>query len=384
VGHNTLRITANGVDVALRDGALDEMRRLAGDAFAAGAIGLSTGLIYVPGAYSDTSEIVALATVAHGWNVPYTTHMRNEERELAAALDEAIDIGRRAGVRVQISHCKAAGRTSHGNGTMLLEKLRAARGEGIDVRGDQYPYLAGGTFLAALFPPEAQEGGIDALVGRLGRAEERARLRAAAEDPRRTVGTGLWREAGPGDVRVIRHVDTEVVGKTLSDLTGDGDAWETACALVARDPTAMMVITLMAEDDVRTIMADPLISVGSDNGIPEGLDHPRTWGCFPRFLGTYVRDLGVVDWPEAVRKMTSSTARQFGLVGRGWVGPGAVADLCVFDRETVGHAGTYVVPDVLPTGIAWVTLEGDVVVDSGEFTGDRRGRVLRNTAASAR
>jgi N-acyl-D-amino-acid deacylase len=183
---------------------------------------------------------------------------------------------------------------------------------------------------------------------------------------------------------VIRHVDTEVVGKTLSDLTGDGDAWETACALVARDPTAMMVITLMAEDDVRTIMADPLISVGSDNGIPEGLDHPRTWGCFPRFLGTYVRDLGVVDWPEAVRKMTSSTARQFGLVGRGWVGPGAVADLCVFDRETVGHAGTYVVPDVLPTGIAWVTLEGDVVVDSGEFTGDRRGRVLRNTAASAR
>jgi len=383
VGHNTLRINANGVDVDLRDGALDEMRRLAGESFAAGAIGFSTGLIYVPGAYSKTDEVVAIATVAHRWDVPYTTHMRNEERELASALDEAIDIGRRAGVRVQISHCKAAGRASHGNGTMLLEKLRRARAEGVDVRGDQYPYLAGGTFLAALLPPAAQEGGIDALVRRLRDANERARLRTIAEDQERPMGTGLWREARPGDVLVTRHDDERVVGATLADVAGAEDAWEVACRLVAEDPKAMMVITLMAEEDVRTIMADPLISIGSDNGIPQGLDHPRTWGCFPRFLGAYVRELGVVEWPEAIRKMTSSTARQFGLAGRGWLGPGAYADVCVFDPQTVGHDGTYVVPDVRPSGIEWVVLQGEVVVEKGEFTGERHGRVLRNIASLA-
>jgi N-acyl-D-amino-acid deacylase len=381
VGHNTLRLTANGVEQKLRDGALDEMCALADEAFAAGAAGLSTGLIYVPGAYSDTEEVVALARVARRWGRPYTTHMRDEERELASALDEAIEIGRRAGVRVQVSHCKAAGRAMHGNGSMLLEKLHRARVDGVDIRGDQYPYLAGGTFLAALFPPEAQEGGIDALRARLRDATERARLRALAEDQTRSMGTGLWREVGPADVLVIRHTDPANIGRTLEAIASDGDAWEVLCAKVAEDPTAMMVVTLMVEDDVRTIMADPLISVGSDNGMPYGLDHPRTWGCFPRFLGRYVRELGLIGWPEGIRKMTSSTAAQFGLTGRGFIGPGAVADVCVFDPGAIGHDGTYTQPDVKPDGVAHVLLEGIVVVDDGEFTGERHGRVLRSTGA---
>ena len=381
VGHNTLRLTANGVEQKLRDGALEEMCALADEAFAAGAAGLSTGLIYVPGAYSDTEEIVALAKVARRWGRPYTTHMRDEERELASALDEAIEIGRRAGVRVQISHCKAAGRAMHGKGSMLLDKLRAARGTGVDIRGDQYPYLAGGTFLAALFPPEAQEGGIDALCARLREPGERARLRAVAEDQAASMGTGLWREVTPADVLVTRHTDETNIGKTLETIAGDNDAWEVLCTTVAADPTAMTVVTLMAEDDVRTIMADPLISVGSDNGMPYGLDHPRTWGCFPRFLGRYVRELELLDWPEAIRKMTSTTAAQFGLTGRGFVAPGAIADLCVFDPSSIGHDGTYTKPDVRPDGIAYVTLEGIVVVDDGEFTGKRHGRVIRPTDA---
>ena len=381
VGHNTLRLTANGVDGPLRDGALEEMCALADEAFAAGAAGLSTGLIYVPGAYSDTDELVALAKVARRWGRPYTTHMRDEERELASALDEAIEIGRRAGVRVQISHCKAAGRTMHGKGSLLLDKLRRARVAGVDVRGDQYPYLAGGTFLAALFPPEAQEGGIDALFARLRDAGERARLQKVADDQTASMGTGLWREVTPADVLVTRHTDATNIGRTLEAIAGDDDTWEVLCRAVAEDPTAMMVVTLMDEDDVRTIMADPLISVGSDNGMPYGLDHPRTWGCFARFLGRYVRELRLLDWPEAIRKMTSSTAAQFGLTGRGFVAPGAIADLCVFDPGTIGHDGTYTKPDVRPDGIHYVVLEGTVVVDGGEFTGERHGRVLRSTVA---
>ncbi len=377
VGHNTLRLTANGTGEQLKDGALDEMCRLADEAFAAGAAGLSTGLIYVPGAYSNTDEIVALATVAHRWNRPYTTHMRNEERELAAALDEAIDIGRRAGVRVQISHCKAAGHASHGASSILLEKLHLARVEGVDVRGDQYPYLAGGTFLAALLPPGAQDGGVEALGRRLNDPAERQRLREIAEDDARTMGAGLWREATPDDVLVTRHRDAANVGTTLANLAAGHDPWEVVCRLVADDPAAMMVITLMDEADVRAIMVDPLIGIGSDNGIPVGLDHPRTWGCFPRFLGHYVRELGLVTWPEAIRKMTSTSARQFGLTGRGWLGAGAAADICVFDPATIGHAGTYEVPDVRPTGIEHVVLAGSIVIENGTFTGERRGRVLR-------
>jgi N-acyl-D-aspartate/D-glutamate deacylase len=264
---------------------------------------------------------------------------------------------------------------------MLLDKLKGARVAGVDIRGDQYPYLAGGTFLAALFPPEAQEGGIDALQARLGDAGERARLRAVAEDEAASMGTGLWREVTPADVLVTRHTDAANIGKTLEAIAADADAWEVLCAKVAEDPTAMMVVTLMDEDDVRTIMADPLISVGSDNGMPYGLDHPRTWGCFPRFLGRYVRELALLDWPEAIRKMTSSTAAQFGLTGRGFIGPSASADLCVFDPNTIGHDGTYTKPDVRPDGVAYVLLEGTVVVDDGEFTGERHGRVLRSTGA---
>ena len=377
VGHNTVRMTVNGMDRALRPGALEEMYRLVDEAMSAGAIGFSTGLIYVPGTYSETEEVVALARAAHRWGRLYTSHMRSEERALGSALDEAMHVGRSARVRVQISHCKAAGRAQHGNSKLLLEKLHQARVEGIDVRGDQYPYLAGATFLSALLPPSAHEGGPEALRGRLRDPAERGQMRAAAEDQIPESGTGLWRECTPEDVLVVHHRDDAAEGRTLAEISAGGDPWDMLCRLVEADLSAMMVISLMDEDDVRAIMADPLISIGSDNGIPVGLEHPRTWGCFARLLGRYVRELGLLEWSEAIRKMTSSSATHFGLSGRGWVGPGAVADLTVFDPETIGHDGTYQRPDVKPTGIGYVLLAGEVVVDDGAFTGARAGRVLR-------
>lgn len=379
VGHGTLRLAANGMDVDLAPGALETMQALLADAFEAGAHGISSGLIYVPGTYATTEELAALGVVAARFQRIYATHMRDEGRHLDEALDEALEIGTRAGIRVQISHCKAAGRSSHGQGPHLLERLRAARATGVDVRGDQYPYTAGSTFLSSLLPPVASAGGMQELQQRLLEPSERARLRSMAESAER--GSQLWTEASPADILIVRHSDSQNMGRTIAELAGGANPWDKVCDLVAIDPSAMIVIALMDETDVRAIMRDPLISIGSDSGPPDGQQHPRTWGCFPRLFGTYVRELGVLGLEEAVRKSTSMTANHFRLVGRGVLAPGSVADICVFDPMTIDHAGTYIEPDASPSGIEYVVVDGCVAVEGGSFNGERAGRVLRAGAA---
>jgi N-acyl-D-amino-acid deacylase len=376
VGHGTLRLTANGLEERLRPGAAERMAALAAEAFEAGAVGLSSGLIYVPGSYAGTGELVALARVAAAYGGVYATHLRDEGGHLEAALDEAVTIAGTAGTRLQVSHCKAAGRAAHGTAGRLLERLAAARLDGIDAQGDQYPYDAGATVLSALLPPAVAAGGTEAMRARLRDPGTRAALRAQAE--RGGIGDGAWAEADPADVLLTGHRDPGVVGRTLAEVAGGRDPWDVLCELVAGDPAAAIVVRLAREDDVRAIMASPLVGVGSDNGPPTGLEHPRTWGCFPRLLGRYVRELGVLTWEQAVRKATWLGARQFRLDGRGLLVEGAVADLCVFDPATVGHDGTYLDPDVPVTGIEHVVLAGDLVVEHGRFTGRRSGRVLRS------
>src|SRR5215218_6862292 len=375
VGHGTLRLTANGLEERLRPGAAARMAALAAEAFQAGAVGLSSGLIYVPGSYADTGELVALARVAAAHGATYATHMRNEGVHLDAALEEAVTIARTAGARLQVSHCKAAGRAAHGTAGRLLERLAAARLDGVDAQGDQYPYDAGATVLSSLLPPAVAAGGTEAMAARLRDPEARAALRAQAE--RGGVADGGWALADPGDVLLTGHRDPGVVGRTLAEAAGQGDPWDALCQLVADDPAATIVIRLMREDDLRAIMASPLVGVGSDNGPPGGLEHPRTWGCFPRLLGRYVRELGVLTWEQAIRKATWLGARQFRLDGRGLLVEGAVADLCVFDPATVGHEGTYLDPDVPVRGIVHVLLAGEPVVEGAQFNGRRAGRVLR-------
>ena len=381
VGHGTLRLTANGLEERLRPGAAARMAALAAEAFRAGAVGLSSGLIYVPGSYADTAELVALARVAAAHGATYATHMRNEGVHLDAALEEAVTIARTAGARLQVSHCKAAGRAAHGTAGRLLERLAAARLDGVDAQGDQYPYDAGATVLSSLLPPAVAAGGTEAMLARLRDPEARAALRVRAE--RGGVADGGWTLADPGDVLLTGHRDAGVVGRTLAEATADRDPWDTLCRLVADDPAATIVIRLMREDDLRAIMASPLVGVGSDNGPPGGLEHPRTWGCFPRLLGRYVRELGVLTWEQAIRKATWLGARQFRLDGRGLLVEGAVADLCVFDPATVGHEGTYLDPDVPVTGIEHVVLAGGLAVEHGRYTGLRAGRVLRGGGAAA-
>jgi N-acyl-D-amino-acid deacylase len=375
VGHNTLRLTVNGLEERLRPGASAAMAGLAAEAFQAGAVGLSSGLIYVPGSYADTGELVALARVAAAYGGTYATHLRDEGANLELALEEAVTIAGTAGTRLQVSHCKASGPAAHGRAGRLLERLAAARLAGVDAQGDQYPYDAGATVLSALLPPAVAAGGAEAMRARLRDPAARAALRAQAEGGR--VGNGSWAETDPDGVLLTGHRDPAVVGRTLAEAAAGRDPWDALCDLVADDPSAAIVLRLMREDDVRAIMASPLVGVGSDNGPPSGLEHPRTWGCFPRLLGRYVREEGVLTWEQAVRKATWLGARQFRLDGRGLLVEGAVADLCVFDPATVGHGGTYLDPDVPVTGIEHVVLGGDPVVEHGRFGGRRAGRVLR-------
>lgn len=380
VGHTTLRMNANGGRMALDSDALALMERLADEAFADGAYGLSSGLIYPPGAYGTPDEIGALARVAARWGRPYTTHMRDEGNRFDDALAEALEVARVSGVRVQISHVKAAGVRNHGRAAEYLAILRDARVEGIDVYGDQYPYRTGETFLASLFPPPVQEGGPDAMVARLRDADERARFLAIAETGRDgATGVGSWTQTTPAGIFISMHTDDAVRGRTIAEVAAERGIsdWDALAELVVADPASMMVYELMGEDDVRTFLADPLIAIGSDNSIPVGFAHQRAWGCFPVVLGAYVRDLGVLSIEEAVRKMTSMTARQFGLTGRGILTPGAIADVAVIDPATVGHPGSPLEPFARPTGVPYVVLAGHVVVDGGTFTGGRHGRVLR-------
>ncbi|PRB09166.1 amidohydrolase family protein [Microbacterium sp. MYb64] len=377
VGHNTMRIAAAGFAAELPADGLERMCAFADEAFSAGAVGWSSGLEYAPGAFAGIGELTALARVARRWGRTYATHMRSESEGLLEAVDEAIAVARATGVRLQISHCKASGHAAHGSATALLTRIEQARLSGVDVLGDLYPYEACSTGLIAVLPTIASEGGETRLRERLSDAGERARLRRIAEDPVDYAGAGLWREVRPAGVTITRHSDPAVAGRTLAQVAGERAPWDVLCDLLLADPGADTVLHTMDAADVETFMRHPLVSIGSDNDVPAGLVHPRTYGTFPTFLGEYVRERKVTSLGEAVRKMTSAAAAQFGLSERGWLGRGAAADVCIFDPETIGHSGTYETPDVRPNGVRWVLLEGVPVIRDGEFTGERRGRMLR-------
>jgi N-acyl-D-aspartate/D-glutamate deacylase len=366
VGHAALRTTANGMAEALAPGALDRMCALLAESLDAGAAGLSSGLVYPPGSHAAPEEMTALAAVAQRYGRIYATHLRDEGDRLPQALDEAIAVAEASGVRLQVSHCKVTGRRNHGRAPDLLARLHAARRAGIDVAGDAYPYTSGATVMVALLPPSATAGGADRLVQLLGDPRERERLRAAADH-----GQGLWRAADPGGVRLMRHKDPGVCGRTLAEV--GADPWTTLCELVAADPGATVLLEAMDLTDVLTILADPLIGIGSDGTPSAGAGHPRNRGCFPELFATVVRTHGALDLPTAVHKATAANADRFGLAGRGRLGAGAVADVCVFDPARVAH------PDPLgePAGFLHVLVAGVPAVEDGRVTGARAGRVLR-------
>ena len=377
VGHGAVRLEVMGLERRPPDDdELAAMRRLVAEAVDGGAVGLSTGLIYVPGLYSTTDEVVALAEEVAGRHGIYASHIRGEGEHLFRAVDEAISVGRRARLPAHVSHLKCESGLVWGRASDLLARLHG----GADVTGDQYPYAAWASVLWSLLPDWAPVGELPELIAD---PTTRGRLTAAVEQGEGDAfqssvnGVGWERiviESG-GDGRWNGMSVTEV-GETLGMAPVD------ACfRLLVDDPETACIGHAMHDDDVRTILADPTVMVASDGASmsPEGplgaaAVHPRNYGTFPRVLGHYVRE-GTLSIEAAVRKMTSLPADRFGLRHRGRVVEGAFADLVVFDPLSVEDRGTFAAPHEYPEGIDLVVVNGRVAWDGAP--GERAGRVLR-------
>jgi N-acyl-D-amino-acid deacylase len=311
----------------------------------------------------------------------YASHIRNEANRLIEATQEAIEIGSEAGIPVQVSHCKVSGSTNWGKSPLLLQTMGEARARGVDVTGDQYPYIAGSTMLNTLLPPWAHEGGIGEMLVRLRSDEMRGKMRHDMLN-----GAGDWWNPSRNTtwdkvVIAASPLKPELEGKTLEQLASEAnrDPFTTLFdVLLETQSRVVMVIFMMSEDDVKTIMRDPHVMVGTDALATGKRPHPRAYGTYPRILGKYVREEHVLSLPEAVRKMTSLPAQRFGLKDRGVVREGAYADLVVFDPRTVSDAATYDEPIRQPDSMPYVLVNGVMGVEDGHVTGARGGRVLRH------
>jgi N-acyl-D-amino-acid deacylase len=359
MGHGTLRAGALPLDERPPEpGELDLMRGWVREGVAAGAVGLSTGLIYEPGRFARTEEIVALARELEGRaGGLYATHMRNEADGLLDAVREAIRIGAEAGVPVQISHHKASGRRNWGRVRESLRLIEDARARGLDVTADQYPYTAGSTSLHAVVHNGAFRGDGSGGLGQLGADE--VLISSAPLHPE-------WEGQTLAALGATWGLGTEAAAQRV--LAGEGEA-------------CFVVVFTMDEADVQTVLAHPTTMIGSD-GVPTGgKPHPRLYGCFARVLGHYVREERVLDLPTAIHRMTGLPATKFQLRDRGMVRAGAFADLVVFDPARIADVATYAEPRRFPPGIRAVYVNGVAVRRDAVHTGARPGRGLRRGRA---
>ncbi len=383
IGHGALRAAAMGYEQRAPTAAeLSKMKALLEESMEQGAFGLSTGLVYVPGTYAQTDEIIELSKVAARYGGLYATHMRNEGDGLFEALDEAIQIGRQAEIPVQISHHKAAGRRNHGKVRDTLKRLEDERAQGLEITVDQYPYTAGSTMLQSVLPPWAQVGGVPQVLERLRDPATRREIQAAmAADPEH--GQNLLRGSRWDEILIasVKTAPNKVYeGKNLQQIAhmrGE-EPLESVFNLLLEEECAVAMITFsMAEEDVRTVMRHPATMVGTDGIWSHGKPHPRIYGTYPRILGMYVREEKLLSLEEAVRKMTSFPAQKFGLWKKGIVREGMDADLVIFDPNTIAERSSYQDPHRYPAGIPYIVLNGHVVVDEGRFTGKLAGKVVR-------
>ncbi|MGZ4113758.1 MAG: N-acyl-D-amino-acid deacylase family protein [Actinomycetota bacterium] len=363
------------------DDELDAMRRLVAEAVEAGAVGMSTGLIYPPGMHAGTDEIVELARVAGERGGLYASHIRDEGRAVFDAVAEAIRIGREGGLPAHVSHLKVESSYAWGRAEELLASLDRARADGADVSADQYPYTAWETSLATILPPWAPVETLGDLVPDGAPSE---RLVDAIEHGEPGWGGNV---DGIGWERIVigsHQPDPSVSGRSVAELATDRSSRpvDVALGLLLADPFTGMIGHGMLEEDVRLIASRPDVMVGTD-GVAIAPDgplgrfsvHPRYYGTFPRVLARYVREEGLLNLPAAIRKMTSVPAERFGLRGRGRIAAGAFADLVLFDPDRIEDVATFERPHAFPNGIDVVVVNGAIAWD-GE-RGERAGRVLR-------
>jgi len=381
VGHNTLRAGVTGYANRAPSGEeLNVMTTRLEQALDEGARGLSTGLIYAPGMFAETDEIVRLAAAVAARNGVYASHMRSESSRLLEAVAEALEIGRRAGVRVQISHLKAAGRENWRFMDKALEAVREARTESVDVAADRYPYTSSCTDLDIIFPAWAQEGGREAVLRRLADPGTRRRLR---DDLCRSRPDVYWRSVTVG---ATYHPDnTALRGLPLIEVAEKLGMEPADAVLYLAESDGLKTSAFFAgmkEENMLKVLAEPYVMIGSDASLrcPNGplshdYPHPRAYGAFPRFVRMSL-DGTTVPLDEAIRKMTSLPAAHFGLVGRGILRKGMKADTVVFNPETVRDAATYANPHRFAEGIEQVLVNGVWTVRNSRMTGRRGGRFL--------
>lgn len=382
VGHNDVRKAVMGR--ANRDatpGEMKQMEALVDKAMQDGAVGLSTGLIYIPGTYTKTSEIIALAKVAAQYKGLYASHMRDEGDSVTQAIEEALTIGREAGLPVQISHFKLSGQQNWGRSRFTVPMIEAARKEGIDVTIDQYPYTASSTSISTLIPDEILADGQDSIRARLQRPEIRKYV----------IRSMLARLKK----RKLRHFGYAVVAYHAPDTTYNGKSIEEINRMKGRKHKAKFeaetVIDIMmaggasavfhgmGEDDVKRIMRYPYNMFASDASIRvlnAGMPHPRGYGTNARVLGKYVREEKVITLEEAIRRMTSLPALKFQLKDRGLLREGMAADIVLFDENEVKDMSTFAKPHAYSTGFHYVIVNGVITVDHRVHTGNRAGRAL--------
>jgi N-acyl-D-amino-acid deacylase len=382
VGHNTIREAV--MQRAFRDPAPEEQQQMdsmVAIAMREGAVGMSTGLIYIPGTYSKTAEIKSLAAVAANYSGVYASHMRNEGSDVNDAIRETIEIGRSAGIPVQISHFKVTGKKNWGNSINTLELVKAARKEGLDVTIDQYPYTASSTNLHVLLPSWVMSGGQDSVIERLSNIVSREKIvkeiiAAAKKDRRKNFSYAVVANC---------PADSTLNGKTISEITrlsgrkpGLKNDIETVFGIIIKGG-AQMIYHSMSEKDVSYIMQYPFNMTASDAGVvylPRSVPHPRAYGTNARVLALYVRQKNIISLEEAIRRMTSLPAQKFRLTNRGLIKPGMAADLIIFDPETVQDRSTFEKPHAFSDGFKYVLVNGAITIDEYKHTMARNGQAI--------
>lgn len=382
IGHNDVRRAVMGR--ANRKASPEEQQKMEAiveKAMQDGAVGFSTGLIYIPGTYSTTEEVVGLAKAAAKYGGVYASHMRDEGDKITEAIDEALHIGREADMPVQISHFKLSGQQNWGRSKETIPMIMKARAEGIDVTIDQYPYTASSTNLSTLLPDDVLADGSDSITARLARPEVRKYVAGYMLDKLKK--------------RKLKHFSYPVVAHYKADTTLNGKSIEEVNLLMGRKHKAgaetetvmdmmikggaSMVFHGMSEEDVKRIMQYPFNMFASDASIRvynQGAPHPRGYGTNARVLGKYVREEKVISLEEAVRRMSSLPAQKFGLKDRGLLKEGFAADIVIFNEKEVQDLSTYDKPHAYSKGFKYVVVNGQLVVEEGKHNGNRSGKTL--------
>jgi N-acyl-D-amino-acid deacylase len=377
IAHGSVRRRVIGLeDRAPTPEELKQMEGLVEQGMKDGAVGLSTGLIYVPGTYAKTDEIVALARVAAKYDGLYATHMRNEGDKVADAIRESIQIGEQAGLPVEISHFKISNKKLWGQTPMTLGLVRDARARGLVVTVDQYAYTASSTSLDSRLPSWLRAGGLDEAKKRLADKATRERAISDTKDALKKSGFKDYSFA----VVASYDVDKSFNGKSIAEITKQVKGKSDVTSQMYEAGGAGMIYHGMDEADVKRIMQEPFTMIASDSGVrqvDESVPHPRGYGNNARVLGRYVRELKLISLEDAIRKMTSLPAQTFGFRDRGLIREGFAADLVIFDDNTILDQATFDKPHQFPVGISFVIVNGAPVFENNQMTAARPGVALR-------